>query len=201
MHTMLESYRQTNGQKQANHNYSQTSAVEDESMLPPEIQNNPDTQSRLFTKKQLSKLAWGVRDFSNQLATMRLKLKVRNVFLLTKIHDDDLIVKTRQVARWLLSEDRKHSYTVYVEKILREHKKFNASGLLEENASVKDRLKYWDDELCARHPHTFDIGVCLGGDGTVLYASWLFQRVTPPLLAFGLGMFALRRLYPQDVAC
>ena len=27
----------------------------------------------------------------------------------------------------------------------------------------------------------------LGGDGTVLYASWLFQRIVPPVIAFSLG--------------
>lgn len=29
--------------------------------------------------------------------------------------------------------------------------------------------------------------VKLGGDGTVLYASWLFQRIVPPVLSFALG--------------
>ena len=33
----------------------------------------------------------------------------------------------------------------------------------------------------------FDIVLALGGDGTVLYASWLFQRVVPPVLSFALG--------------
>ena len=27
----------------------------------------------------------------------------------------------------------------------------------------------------------------LGGDGTLLYASWLFQRIVPPVLSFALG--------------
>ena len=27
----------------------------------------------------------------------------------------------------------------------------------------------------------------LGGDGTVLYTSWLFQRIVPPVLSFALG--------------
>lgn len=27
----------------------------------------------------------------------------------------------------------------------------------------------------------------LGGDGTVLFASWLFQRVSPPVIPFSLG--------------
>ena len=31
------------------------------------------------------------------------------------------------------------------------------------------------------------IEVQLGGDGTVLYASWLFQKVVPPVLSFALG--------------
>lgn len=33
----------------------------------------------------------------------------------------------------------------------------------------------------------FDIVLALGGDGTVLYASWLFQRIVPPVLSFALG--------------
>jgi NAD+ kinase len=41
--------------------------------------------------------------------------------------------------------------------------------------------------MCTRAPQTFDIVICLGGDGTVLYASWLFQHIIPPVLSFGLG--------------
>jgi len=38
--------------------------------------------------------------------------------------------------------------------------------------------------------------VQLGGDGTVLYASWLFQRVVPPVASFSLG--SLGFLTPFD---
>jgi NAD+ kinase len=31
------------------------------------------------------------------------------------------------------------------------------------------------------------MGLQLGGDGTLLYASWLFQNVVPPVLSFSLG--------------
>jgi len=34
--------------------------------------------------------------------------------------------------------------------------------------------------------HSIDLAQ-LGGDGTVLYASWLFQRIVPPVLSFALG--------------
>ncbi|KAI2081589.1 NAD(+) kinase [Ophidiomyces ophidiicola] len=48
-------------------------------------------------------------------------------------------------------------------------------------------LKFWTPDLCWAAPETFDLVVTLGGDGTVLFTSWLFQRVVPPILAFSLG--------------
>jgi NAD+ kinase len=41
--------------------------------------------------------------------------------------------------------------------------------------------------MCSRAPQTFDIVIALGGDGTVLYASFLFQKIVPPVLSFALG--------------
>lgn len=65
------------------------------------------------------------------------------------------------------------------------------------------QLRYWTSEMCTRSPHLFDfvvtVSVCmttcrailielqLGGDGTVLFTSWLFQRIVPPVLPFALG--------------
>ncbi|MCJ1480124.1 hypothetical protein MMC06_000278 [Schaereria dolodes] len=145
------------------------------------------THSRLLTKGQLSDMALGVRELSKKLGSVRLKLKVKTVFLLTKAHDENLIWYTRGVAEWLLSKERETSYVVYVENTLLDNHKFNAKGLLAQDPSYERRLKYWNNELCAKHPHTFDFVVTLGGDGTVLYASWLFQKVVPPVLSFALG--------------
>ncbi|KDN47560.1 hypothetical protein K437DRAFT_255837 [Tilletiaria anomala UBC 951] len=49
------------------------------------------------------------------------------------------------------------------------------------------QLRYWTAEMCSRHPQLFDFVVTLGGDGTVLFASWMFQRIVPPVLPFSLG--------------
>jgi NAD+ kinase len=158
--------------------------------------------SRLLTKKQLSEMAWGVRELSRRLGSMRLKFRVKNIFLLTKIYDQDLIPKARALTRWLLDKERDVRYTVYVEKELRENKKFDAAGLLDElkkdyvdagelgEEAVQDmdrRLRVWTEQMCRVRPHTFDFVITLGGDGTVLYASWLFQRIVPPVLSFSLG--------------
>ncbi|KAJ7594721.1 ATP-NAD kinase-like domain-containing protein [Mycena floridula] len=49
------------------------------------------------------------------------------------------------------------------------------------------QLRYWTMDMCNDSPHLFDFVVTLGGDGTVLFTSWLFQRVVPPVLPFALG--------------
>ncbi|KAI9683854.1 MAG: hypothetical protein M1829_004188 [Trizodia sp. TS-e1964] len=149
--------------------------------------NGSYTRSRLLTKKQLADMAWGVRELSRRLTSLRVKMKVQSIFVLTKAHDEALIADTREVTQWLLSADRGAQYTVYVEQTLEGNKKFDAQGLMAEDPSFSKRLKYWTNELAARHPHTFDFVITLGGDGTVLYASWLFQRIVPPVLSFSMG--------------
>lgn len=154
--------------------------------------------SRLLTKKQLSEMAMGVRDLSKKLSSLKLKLKVKTVFLLTKAHDETLIGLTRDVARWLLSKERDTPYIVYVENTLEHNKKFDAEGLTREDPSYESRLKYWTNEMARRHPHTFDFVVTLGGDGTVLYASWLFQKIVPPVLSFALGSLGFLTKFDFD---
>ena len=158
-------------------------------------------------------MAWGVRELSKRLGSIRLKLKVKTVFLLAKAHDETLIRNTREVARWLLSPERKVRYNVWVEDNLCDNKKFDAKGMLDElekeyseqgiersddGRSLNKRLKYWNNGMCRARPHTFDFVVTLGGDGTVLYASWLFQRIVPPVLSFALGSLGFLTKFDYD---
>ncbi|KAI1214612.1 ATP-NAD kinase [Annulohypoxylon truncatum] len=164
------------------------------------LDHNEGLNSRLLTKKQLTDMAWGVRELSRRLGSIRLKFKVRSVFLLTKAYDRELIPKTRLVAKWLLSKARDVRYIVYVEESLKSNDEFDAPGLLQElgqeycdsdvhaaKKSLENRLRFWNEKMCRKRPHTFDFVITLGGDGTVLYASWLFQRIVPPVLSFSLG--------------
>ncbi|UZJ56914.1 hypothetical protein CBS101457_006234 [Exobasidium rhododendri] len=54
-------------------------------------------------------------------------------------------------------------------------------------AREESQLRYWTSDMCSRSPHLFDFVVTLGGDGTVLFCSWLFQRIVPPVMPFALG--------------
>lgn len=156
-------------------------------------------RSRLLTKKQLSDMAWGVRELSRRLGSMRLKSRVQNIFVLAKIYDRDLIPKVRELTKWLLGREREGRYTVYVQEEIREDNMFDKAGLMvelrkeyveageEPDKEISSRLRCWDEHMCRARPHTFDFVITLGGDGTVLYASWLFQRIVPPVLSFSLG--------------
>ncbi|KAK5658517.1 hypothetical protein OQA88_1909 [Cercophora sp. LCS_1] len=152
--------------------------------------------SRLLTKKQLSEMAWGVRELSRRLGSIRLKFRVKHIFLLTKMSDKELVAKARELTEWLLDEKgRGTRYTVYVQDELKKDGGFDVKGLVDgvwekvggERGDVERRVRSWDAETCRVRPHTFDFVITLGGDGTVLYASWLFQRIVPPVLSFALG--------------
>lgn len=162
--------------------------------------NGRHTESRLLTKKQLSDMAFGIRELSKKLGRIQLHLNVRNVFLLTKAHDETLIAKTKELACWLMGQKNAsgHTYTVWVEHTLEHNPSFDAKGLLAQDESRKDRLKYWTDELCRQKPHTFDIALALGGDGTVLYSSALFQRIVPPVLSFAMGSLGFLTKFDFD---
>ncbi|KAL8886837.1 MAG: hypothetical protein Q9192_006421 [Flavoplaca navasiana] len=152
----------------------------------PDMQNQA-VLSRLLTKRQLSEMAIGVRELSKKLGSIRLKLKVKTIFLLTKAHDSDLIGLTRDITEWLLSKERDTLYTIYVENTLENNRVFDAQGLVSKDPLHEGRLNFWNNELCKKQPHLFDFAITLGGDGTLLYASWLFQRIVPPVLSFALG--------------
>jgi NAD+ kinase len=173
-----------------------------------------ELRSRMLTKKQLSEMAWDVRQLSRRLGSLRLKFRIKSIFLLTKVHDAELIPKTRELAKWLLGKERSVRYTVYVEDVLKDNKKFDASGLVEEvrkdyaassdatdetaAQQVPNRLRYWTERMCRTRPHMFDFVITMGGDGTVLYASWLFQRIMPPVMSFALGSLGFLTKFDFD---
>ncbi|EED22932.1 NAD kinase, putative [Talaromyces stipitatus ATCC 10500] len=168
--------------------YDRVAVVDYASRLPD--QSTPTVvHSRHLTKAQLSDMAWNVRKLSKRLGSVKLKLKVKTVFVVTKAHDESLIKITREFTTWLLSKDRERLYTVYVQESLKDHPDFDGARIIHEidEPTAHDRLRYWNSSIATDHPQTFDFVITLGGDGTVLYTSWLFQRIVPPVLSFSLG--------------
>ncbi|KAH0161306.1 ATP-NAD kinase, partial [Aureobasidium melanogenum] len=184
IHSMLEEQENGTKHEQSIEGEHQERPADKLTGTPP--QHGDHMQSRLLTKKQLSDMAFGIRELSKRLGRVKLMLKVRNIFVLTKLTDATLCVKAAELTKWLLDQ-KEAQYTVYVQDKLKDLKTFDIPWILEGDESKTSRLKYWDEELCKKTPHKFDIVLALGGDGTVLFASLLFQRIVPPVLSFAMG--------------
>ncbi|KAK2738207.1 NAD(+) kinase [Onygenales sp. PD_40] len=143
-----------------------------------------------MSHSRLMQTATGVREVSKQLQRRPIKLAVKNVMIVTKARDNGLVYLTRELAEWLLTTPRYGSdlgVNVYVDAKLQWSKRFDAPGLIAKEPRFEHMLKYWTPDLCWSSPEMFDLVLTLGGDGTVLFTSWLFQRVVPPVLSFSLG--------------
>ncbi|XP_036453123.1 NAD kinase b [Colossoma macropomum] len=103
-----------------------------------------------------------------------------NVLVIRKVRDEGLLEPFKELCRFLVEE--KH-LMVYVEKKVVDDVALTAD---ETFSSIRKQLctfrEGFDDiSDCV------DLIICLGGDGTLLYASSLFQGSVPPVMAFHLG--------------
>ncbi|KAF2122767.1 ATP-NAD kinase-like domain-containing protein [Lophiotrema nucula] len=143
-----------------------------------------------ISHSRLMQTATSVREVSKQLQRRPIKMTVRNVMIVTKARDNELVHLTRELAEWLLCTPRYGSdvgVNVYVDNKLRKSKRFDTPSLLAKDARFENMLRFWTPDLCWESPEKFDLVLTLGGDGTVLFTSWLFQRIVPPILSFSLG--------------
>ncbi|KAI6093756.1 ATP-NAD kinase [Hypoxylon rubiginosum] len=143
-----------------------------------------------MSHSRLVQTAIGVREVSKQLQRRPIRRAVRSVMIVTKARDNELVYLTRELTMWLLRTPRYGKdigVNVYVDAKLRNSKRFGASSIVDEDPRFEGMLRYWSPDLCWSNPEKFDLVLTLGGDGTVLFTSWLFQRVVPPVLSFSLG--------------
>jgi NAD+ kinase len=143
-----------------------------------------------MSHSRLIQTATSVREISKQLQRRPIRRAVHNVMIVTKARDNGLVYLTRELTEWLLQTPRYNSdlgVNVYVDAKLRNSKRFDAASLIASNPRYAQMFKYWTPDLCWTSPEQFDLVITLGGDGTVLHTSWLFQRIVPPVLSFSLG--------------
>ncbi|KAG0025204.1 hypothetical protein BGZ81_007327 [Podila clonocystis] len=146
-------------------------------------------QKRIMTPtSRLAETAVGVREVSKKIGRARVKLETpKTVMIVTKPGDESLLKITREIAFWVIST---RGFTVFVDEKLKDTPKFKYPSFLKSAKLGHDyskSLKFWTSDLCAQEAHLFDFAITLGGDGTVLFTSWLFQRIVPPILPFSAG--------------
>ncbi|KAG0309099.1 hypothetical protein BGZ98_005211 [Dissophora globulifera] len=148
---------------------------------------------------RLAETAVGVREVSKKIGRARVKWETtKTVMIVTKPGDESLLKITRELALWMISS---RGLTVYVDEKMKDVTKFRYPSFLKSSKLGHDytpSLKFWTADLCAQEPHLFDFAITLGGDGTVLFTSWLFQRIVPPILPFSAGSLGFLTPFPTD---
>ncbi|XP_011876636.1 PREDICTED: NAD kinase-like isoform X3 [Vollenhovia emeryi] len=103
-----------------------------------------------------------------------------SVLVIKKVRDSSVLRPFVQLVTWLIEEKR---MVVFVEASVLEDPALTRDPRFQ---SVRDRLQTFRDGTDDLQDK-IDFIVCLGGDGTLLYASLLFQQSVPPVMAFHLG--------------
>jgi NAD+ kinase len=134
---------------------------------------------------ELAKTAHSVRALAKRLNRATIHLNLGSVLIVTKARDNSLVYLTKEMTEWLLTSYP--TLNVYVDKQLRNSHRFDATGIVNEIENSKSRLRFWNKTLIKEGQVPFDFVITLGGDGTVLHASTLFQSAVPPIISFSLG--------------
>ncbi|CCH60885.1 hypothetical protein TBLA_0D03860 [Henningerozyma blattae CBS 6284] len=129
--------------------------------------------------------AYGVRMLSKDLSNTKIDLQVENIMIVNKQDDLSLVYLARELVQWLLTNYNK--LNVYVQDNLQNSKHFDAQSIAKDSQCKESRIKYWDLDFLDQNVGFFDLIITLGGDGTVLFVSSIFQTHVPPVLPFALG--------------
>ncbi|XP_015675081.2 NAD kinase [Protobothrops mucrosquamatus] len=121
---------------------------------------------------------WHIQDPASQRLTWNKAPK--SVLVIKKIRDASLLQPFKDLCIYLTEVN---SMLVYVEKkVLEDPAIVNDESF----GSVKKRFCTFSEDYDDISDQ-IDFIICLGGDGTLLYASSLFPRSVPPVMAFHLG--------------
>jgi NAD kinase len=138
---------------------------------------------------------------SLQITDMSLK-KLENpksVMIISKAQDNYVIRLTQQLVYWLVMSSKNEENEIkasreihiYIDGNLAQNPIFNYDKLLKIHPDFRRLLHFWTPQFCAETQGLYDLIdfiITLGGDGTVLYASWLFQNSpVPPVIPIHMG--------------
>ncbi|KAI8895162.1 ATP-NAD kinase-like domain-containing protein [Globomyces pollinis-pini] len=145
-----------------------------------------------------------VRDAAKGLGRAIMKLeKPSSLMIVAKELDVNLDYFTRELTRHLLDLSFDcfggKPIKVYVDKRFKTSPTFSYKEMLLKYPNYDKRLLFWDVDLCQQHPELIDCIITLGGDGTVLFTTWLFQKSqVPPVIPFHFGSLGFLTVFKTN---
>ncbi|KAM4571188.1 NAD kinase isoform 2-T2 [Fundulus diaphanus] len=121
---------------------------------------------------------WHIQDPASQRLTWNKSPK--SVLVIKKIRDPSLLQPFKELCTFLTEVK---NMIVYVEKKVLDDPAISGDEVF---AAITKKFCTFREDL-DDISNRVDFIICLGGDGTLLYASSLFQESVPPVMAFHLG--------------
>lgn len=112
-----------------------------------------------------------------------------SVLVIKKPYDETVASAFRDMVVWLVEEK---SLLVFVEESVAKDSQLSNDPQFH---SIVDKLQKFTEGVDDLE-NKVDFIVCLGGDGTLLYASSLFQQSVPPVIAFNMGSLGFLTPFP-----
>lgn len=147
-----------------------------------------------MSKKEIYQINCSIRSIQKNLENIKVSSNFSKILILTKIFDDEPIIHTFNLLNFLLTLNP--ALTVFIQYEFKEFDTFKQ--LLIDYPEFKDKIDFWYTDRSYHPPEFFDLIVTLGGDGTILFASYLFQRICPPILSFSLGSLSFLTEFEID---
>lgn len=129
--------------------------------------------------------AYDVRMLSKDISNTKINLEVEKVIIIVKKNEVSLIILLRELVEWLLTNYPQ--MTIYVQDVFEDSELFAGKEICTDSFCTLAKIGYWNKQFIEEHDLFFDLCITLGGDGTVLFASTLFQQHVPPMLSYALG--------------
>lgn len=172
----------------------------------------PEILEILPDKSHICNLVSTIREVDNKLNHITVQSKIENVLIVTKLYDLTPVLATIKLLHYILVKSE--STNIFIQDKLTGIKQFKAEFSKSKVFNfLHNRIKLWsetdftgiDNSSKKYTGKNFDLVITLGGDGTILYTNWLFQRQIPPLLCFSLGTLGFLTLldfknYPQIIS-
>ncbi|CCF58203.1 hypothetical protein KAFR_0E00490 [Kazachstania africana CBS 2517] len=134
---------------------------------------------------EFASTAHNIRMLNKDISKTKVNLTVENLIIISKLNDMSILYLNREMIAWILTQYP--STNVYVQDIFKDSEQFAANELCTDSNCTLSRIRYWNKEFVEENDFFFDLCITLGGDGTVLFASSLFQKYVPPTISFALG--------------
>lgn len=134
---------------------------------------------------EFTNTAYDVRMLNKDISNTKINLEVEKVIIIVKKNEVSLIILLRELVEWLLTNYPQ--MTIYVQDTFENSQQFAGKEICTDSECTLAKIGYWDQKFIDEHDLFFDLCITLGGDGTVLFASTMFQKHVPPILSFSLG--------------